>query len=284
MLSYRHGFHAGNFADVFKHTLLLAVLDYLKRKAKPLAYIDTHAGAGGYDLATEFAQKTREYADGIGRLWSDAVSGEEAPEAVRRYLDRLHALNPDGHLRHYPGSPALARMLLGPEDRLWLFERHRNECAALQNWSADDRRITVRQEDGYTGCIGLLPPPSKRALLLMDPAYEVKTEDGDAVKSLQAAHRRFATGVFLLWYPVVERRRAERMIEALLATGIRRIERYELGREPDRDGHGMTASGMVVINPPFVLSAQMATALPWLAERLGDDGGGWWRSETLVGE
>lgn len=280
MLSYRHGFHAGNFADVVKHTLLVAVLDYLGRKDKPLVYIDTHAGAGSYDLGSEFAQKKREYESGIGRLWDVA----DAPAAVARYLDCIRTTNGGGDLAHYPGSPALARQLLKPADRLVLFERHGNEAEALRNWTADDRRLTVREEDGFEGCIGLLPPPTRRALLLIDPAYEIKSDYVQVVKTLAAAHRRFATGVYMLWYPVVERSRVERMLEALVATGIRRIERFELRIAPDRDGFGMTASGVVVINPPFVLGEQMDAALPWLADRLGEPGEGSFRSETLVGE
>lgn len=280
MLSYRHGFHAGNFADVLKHTVLLAVLDHLGRKPKPLAYIDTHAGAGSYDLRSEFAQKKREYESGIGRLW-DVVG---APLAVARYLECVRSGNAGGALERYPGSPAIARQLLTAADRLILFERHANEADALRGWAAGDRRLTVREEDGFAGCIGLLPPPSRRALLLMDPAYEIKSDYEQVVKTLAVAHRRFATGVYMIWYPVVERVRVERMLAAIKATGIRRVQRFELGLQADREGFGMTASGVVVINPPFVLEGQMAQALPWLAECLGEAGEGSFRNETLVGE
>jgi len=280
MLSYRHGFHAGNFADALKHTLLVAVLDYLGRKAKPLAYIDTHAGAGSYDLGSDFAQKRREYESGIGRLWNVV----DAPAAVSHYLDCIRRANAGGNLECYPGSPAIARQLLTEADRLILFERHGNEAEALRHWAVGDRRLTVREEDGFAGCIGLLPPPAKRALLLIDPAYEIKSDYERVVRTLAAAHRRFANGVYMLWYPVVERARVKSMIEGIKATGIRRIQRFELGIAADRDGFGMTASGVVVINPPFVLGDQMAEALPWLADRLGESGQGWCRSEILVGE
>lgn len=280
MLSYRHGFHAGNFADVLKHTLLVTVLDHLGRKSKPLSYIDTHAGAGSYDLGSDFAQKKREYENGIGRLW-DVV---DAPTAVARYLDCVRTANDGAALERYPGSPAIARHLLKAADRLVLFERHGNEAEALRSWAAGDRRVTVREEDGFAGCIGLLPPPSRRALLLIDPAYEIKSDYDQVIKTLAAAHRRFATGVSMLWYPVVERFRVERMLAALVATGMRRVQRFELGTQADQDGFGMTASGVVVINPPFVLESQMAEALPWLADRLGESGQGSFVSETLVGE
>lgn len=280
MLSYRHGFHAGNFSDVLKHTLLLAVLEHLGRKPKPLVYIDTHAGAGSYDLGSDFAQKKREYESGIGRLW-DVI---DAPVAVARYIECVRSDNAGGDLECYPGSPAIARHLLTEADRLILFERHGNEADALRVWAVGDRRVTVREEDGFAGCIGLLPPPGRRALLLMDPAYEVKSDYEQVVKTLAAAHRRFATGVYMLWYPVVERIRVERMLAALVATGIRRVQRFELGIKAERDGFGMTASGVVVINPPFVLEAQMAEALPWLADRLAESGQGSFLGETLVGE
>ena len=280
MLSYRHGFHAGNFADVLKHMVLLAVLDHLGRKPKALFYIDTHAGAGSYDLSSDFAQKKREYESGIGRLW-DVI---DAPVAVARYLECVRDANDGAALERYPGSPAIARHLLKAADRLILFERHGNEAEALRTWAASDRRVTVREEDGLAGCIGLLPPPSRRALLLIDPAYEIKSDYEQVVKTLAAAHRRFATGVYMLWYPVVERSRVERMLAAIKATGMRRVQRFELGIKADQDGFGMTACGVVVINPPFVLEAQMAEALPWLANRLGESGQGYFRSEALVGE
>jgi 23S rRNA (adenine2030-N6)-methyltransferase len=203
---------------------------------------------------------------------------------VSRYLACVRRFNAGAELKCYPGSPALAREVLREADRLILFERHGNEAAALRDWAAGDRRSTVREEDGFEGCMGLLPPPSRRALLLIDPAYELKSDYAQVVKTLAAAHRRFATGVFMLWYPVVDRDRVERMMAAVKATGIRRVQRFELGIRADRDGFGMTASGLLLINPPFVLEEQMAETLPWLADRLGDPGAGWWRSETLVGE
>ncbi len=278
MLSYRHGFHAGNFADVLKHVVLVEVLDYLKRKPKPLAYIDTHAGAGSYDLGSAFAQKKREFEGGIGRLWG----GDPGP--VARYLECVRTVNPDGKLAHYPGSPAIARALLDGDDRLVLFERHGNEATALREWAAGEARVTVREEDGYGGCIGLLPPASRRGVLLMDPSYELASDDDRVVRTLAAAHRRFATGVYLLWYPVVRRARAQALIAALCATGIRRIERHELGIAADSEGFGMTASGMVVINPPHVLAGRMAEILPWLAARLSKNQDAHYVSETLVGE
>jgi len=194
MLSYRHGFHAGNHADVLKHCVLVAILDYLKQKPAPVTYVDTHAGAGGYDLTGDFARKNREFDTGVGRLWSMPAP----PAPVARYLERVRMHNPDGQLTRYPGSPSLARDCLGPEDRLVLFERHGREAEALRAHCAGDARVQVREEDGFRGCLGLLPPPSRRGLLLIDPAFELKTDYEQVVRTLAGAVRRFATSTFAL--------------------------------------------------------------------------------------
>lgn len=277
MLSYRHAFHAGNFADVFKHVVLLAVLDYLKRKCRPVSYIETHAGAGQYDLQAEFARKREEFRGGVGQI----LAAEGAPPAVARYLDCVRRFNADGELLSYPGSPVLARMALAPDDPMNLFELHPADARALQANMAGRRHMLVRQEDGFKGCVGLLPPPSRRGLLLMDPAYEVKTDYDQVVTVLQHAYRRFATGVYALWYPVVERPRIDRLRAELVATGISAMECWEFGIAPDSSGFGMTASGMVVVNPPFTLRQTLAESLPWLAARLAPNGQGWWRHRVL---
>ena len=277
MLSYRHSFHAGNHADVLKHLVLVRILDYLARKDKPLCYLDTHAGAGGYSLRGEQALKNREFETGIGRLWGRA----DLPAPLAAYVGLVRRFNPGPDLLHYPGSPWLARQLLRPADRLFLHERHPADCAALGDQSADDRRVKVSCGDGYQGCIALLPPRERRGLVLIDPPYELKGDYRQAVETLREAHRRFSTGVYALWYPVVERARVEGMERALRATGIPRLDRYELAVAPDRRGHGMTGSGLLVVNPPWGLREEMETCLPWLVRDLSGDGGGC-RVECLV--
>lgn len=277
MLSYRHSFHAGNHADVLKHLVLARILAYLVRKDKPLCYLDTHAGAGGYALQGVQAQKNREYETGIGRLWER----DDLPVPLADYVELVRRFNPGTELQYYPGSPWLARQLLRPTDRLFLHELHPADCAALREHSAGDRRVKVSCADGYQGCIALVPPMERRGLVLIDPSFELKSDYRKAIETLHQAYKRFATGVYALWYPVVERARVESMERALRATGIPRVDRYELAIAPDRRGHGMSASGLLVVNPPWGLRGEMEACLPWLARELAGAGGGC-RAEAMV--
>ncbi len=278
MLSYRHAFHAGNPADVLKHLVLFKLLVYLMRKDKPLCYIDTHAGAGGYDLDSAEAEKNHEYAAGIGRLWS----ATDLPEGLADYLALVKEYNPHGQLQRYPGSPWIARTLLRATDRLFLYELHPAEISRLQKTMAGDRRIKIYQQDGYEAVTSLLPPQERRGLVLIDPPYECKQDYTRVVKFLQLAVRRFATGVYALWYPVVDRARIQYLEKVLTASGIRRIQLYELGVSPDRPGYGMTASGLVVINGPWGLQEDLQGLLTVLQSRLAP--AGHTRIVELVGE
>ena len=269
MLSYLHGFHAGNHADVLKHVVLVSILTRLIEKTKPVRYIETHAGAGGYDLRSAAAQKNREYANGIGRL----VDIDDAPAAVTRLVDLVRLYNRGPALHYYPGSPQLASSLLRANDRLYLFELHGAEHAALTRKLGADGRVIALREDGLRGCIGLVPPPERRALLFVDPSYEVKDEHERVVAALANAHRRFATGVYAVWYPVIDRRWVGRLERAVRAQLGARIALYELCVRGDGHGRGLTGSGMIVVNPPWTLDDDMHAALPWLAERLAIDDG-----------
>lgn len=271
MLSYLHGYHAGGHADVLKHVVLVAMLAQLTAKDKPLRFVDTHAGAGGYDLRSAAAQKNREYLDGIGKLWNTA----DAPAPVARWLELVRRYN-DGaqKLVQYPGSPWLARECLRPTDSLYLFELHPAEHRVLEQKLGADRRVTVLRQNGLDGCIGLVPPPERRALVLIDPSYELKDEHSDVLDALGKAHRRFSTGTYAIWYPVLERRWVQRLERAVRATGIEPLALYELCVSPDGNGRGLTGSGMVVVNPPWKLGEEMEDALPWLARELGVDGRG----------
>ena len=278
MFSYRHGFHAGNFADVLKHHIQVEIISYLQKKDAPFDYIDTHAGAGLYRLQSEMAQKNQEYLNGIGKLY-----GEASPPALAPYLELVAALNPDG-LRQYPGSPMVAAQLLRPQDKAWLFELHPSEVENLRHNFAGRRQCRVREEDGFVGLAALLPTQSRRALVLIDPPYEQKADYQRVVSALTLIHRKMATATVALWYPVVSRAQVDAMTRQIAATGIRKIELFELGVRADSEGHGMTASGMIVVNPPWTLRAQMDALLPELAARLSEDGGLHYRCETLVGE
>jgi 23S rRNA (adenine2030-N6)-methyltransferase len=276
MLSYLHGYHAGNHADVLKHTVLTALLARLVVKDKPLRYIDSHAGAGGYELRSAAARKNREHEGGVTKLW-DAT---EAPTAVARWLGLAQRYNGGGPLARYPGSPWFARQSLRPSDDLYLFELHPAEHRALSKACEGDRRVRVLREDGLVASIGLVPPPSKRALLLVDPSYELRDEHRGVIDAVVKAHKRFATGVIAVWYPVIERRWVERYERALRATGIGEIATYELVIARERPGGGLTGSGVFVVNSPWQLGNELREALPWLVERLGVDGGASHRLRT----
>ncbi len=278
VLSYRHSFHAGNFADVLKHTVLVEILQHLKRKDKPFDYIDTHAGAGLYDLQSAEAAKLGEYRDGIGRLNAD-----EWPE-LKEFLQLVARFNPAGGLVAYPGSPVIAQQLMRNQDRASLFELHPADLEALQRNIGRDRRIHVYNENGHQGLLRLLPPPSRRVVVLLDPSYEVKTEYRQLQQTLEKAWRKFSGGVYALWYPVIERQRTEDFIDAIAGSGIRDIQCFELGVAADAPGHGMTACGMLVVNPPWTLQGTMSELLPRLSRTLAQGPGAFSRVEVLVPE
>lgn len=270
MLSYLHAFHAGNHADVLKHVVLVALLDTLTAKGKPLRYVETHAGAGGYDLRAPPAQRNREHEHGVGRIWG----ARGAPAAVARWLELVREHNAGAaEPGRYPGSPWFARRLLRDGDSIFLFELHPAEHRLLERACAEDPRVRVQRADGLRGCTGLVPPPERRGLVFVDPSYETADEHRLVIDALAKAHRRFATGVYAVWYPVIERRWVERFERAIRAAGLEPLHRYELTVAPDAHGRGLTGSGMLVVNPPWKLGDTVAAALPWLADRLGASGG-----------
>lgn len=280
MLSYRHAFHAGNFADVLKHWVLIECLEYLKQKEKPFVYYDTHSGPGMYALDSDYAQKNQEFKTGISLLWDQA----DLPKGLLQYCDCIRTQNPDDTLRHYPGSPSIAQALMREWDRLTLCELHRTEHEILSGQFAHDKRSEVWNEDGLNRTLKLLPPRERRGIVLIDPSYEMKEDYERVVEFLQAAHRKFAQGVYLLWYPVVERERIDRLEAALINSGIRNITLFELGIQADTEARGMTSSGMIVINPPWTLKQSIDDGLDYLAKKLKVDGFSTLRSEVLVGE
>lgn len=264
MLSYRHQFHAGSHADVLKHLVLVYVIEYLKQKDKPFLYLDTHAGAGRYDLSADHQHTNKEFQHGIARL----LDAPEPPEALLPYLDFIKYYNPGG-LLHYPGSPEIAGLLLRPQDRIACFELHPADYQSLSDLLSHRKNTTISQSDGFAGLKALLPPMEKRAVVLIDPSYEIKKDYSDVVTALQQAYKRFATGVYLLWYPVVERERINQLSRAITQSGFKEVLQTELLVAEDSDDFGMTGSGMIVINPPFQLKEHLESVLPFVKKVLG---------------
>ena len=271
MLSYRHAFHAGNHADMLKHFVLWLVLDYFNRKDKPYWYIDTHAGAGLYDLSGGEAQKVGEYRDGIARL----ITAEKLPDALSAFRARLQAMLPQAGL--YCGSPWLAQAETRETDKLRLFELHPADCRHLQNnmeTAGLKRRGIIRQEDGFQGLIALLPPPTRRAVVLIDPPYEQKQDYARVAHTLKEARKRFEQGCYLVWYPCLSREESRKLPEQLQKLSPDNFLQTELYvKQPARDGFGMHGSGMFVINPPYLLAEQLRDSLPVLTKLLAQDAG-----------
>lgn len=277
MLSYRHAFHAGNPADVLKHSIVALIASYLVQKDKPFLYLETHAGGGDYDLDSEPALETGEHREGIARLWGRS----DLPPALQPYLDVVKALNSSGKLRRYPGSPRIARHYLRPSDRMELFELHPAEHRLLSRRFAGDRRVAVHRQDGFAALKTLLPPPERRAFVLLDPAYEVKTDYRTVVEALWAGYRRFATGVYALWYPILPSRTAAGLQQALTDAGIQKVLAAELRTRPPDTPIGMSGSGLLIVNPPWRLEQQLTELLPWLANELSPSRQGSWRLQWL---
>lgn len=272
MLSYRHAFHAGNHADVLKHVVLTETLGYLLGKPGPLWYIDTHAGVGQYRLNPKPPAGQAEWLNGIARLWGDAT----LPAALAPYLDRVRALNAGGKLRHYPGSPRLAADLLRPTDKAWLYELQPSDFPLLQAHFRERPDVHCSKADGFDALRGLLPPAPRRALVFIDPSYELQSDYDRLVETLEDALRRFETGCYLVWYPVVQRAEALELPSRLRRlgspSGPARWLRAELRVQAQPvGGYGLYGSGMFVINPPWTLPAMLQQVLPWLTQRLALD-------------
>ena len=266
MLAYRHAFHAGNHADVLKHITLLLVLRYMNQKDKPYRMIDTHAGAGGYSLEGQYAQKKGEYLQGVARLWAR----DDLPEAVADYMALVRQFNPDGMLEQYPGSPAFAQMLLRSQDQLRLFERHPTDHRILEAYLGGVRGAEVKDTDGFEGLKGQVPPSSRRAVVLMDPSYEGHGDYPKVIASLREAILRFPEGVYMVWYPQVSKLEAAqlpRRLEGLAPKGW--LHARLTVQQPDSQGFGLAGSGMFILNPPYTLHAQLLEVLPYLTEVLG---------------
>lgn len=282
-MNYRHAFHAGNFADVVKHIILTRILAYLMRKDAAFRVIDTHAGVGLYDLLGDEAGRTAEWREGIARLMA-AQLPEPAAGLVAPYLAAITAQNPDGQLRYYPGSPYITRHMLRDQDRLMALELHPADAQALRENFAGDFQTRVTELDGWAAMGTHLPPKEKRGLVLVDPPFEIKGEFERMTQALVRAHARWPGGTYAFWYPIKDPRDVQSYVKALRATSIAKILRLELTIRQPSTPPRLHGTGMVVVNPPFVLEEEMHTLLPILAELLADEGRGRFHIEWIRGE
>ena len=275
-MNYRHAFHAGNFADVHKHVVLLALLERLKRKPKPLLYLDTHAGRGSYDLRAEDATRSGESREGIARLAGRPVRSAD----LLRYLQATHAAG--AAPTHYPGSPLIALGALREGDRAVLVEQQPAEAQALQQATSRMHDVSIVCGDGYAALKTYLPPRENRGLVLIDPPYEADTEFADAERALRFGLSRWPNGVFALWYPIKAGAQSQRLNAALQASGLRKLLRLELTVRPADSPIGLNGSGLVIANPPWKFDAEVREALDELHTAL--EGKGASRVDWLVDE
>jgi len=273
-VNYRHIYHAGNFADVLKHAVLALCIEYLQRKEKPFCVLDTHAGLGAYDLSQDEAQRTGEFHDGISRILADP----DAPEVLAPYLDIVRRMNQgaigeDGSVRHYPGSPWVARQMLREDDRLIGCELHPDDFEVLADNFARDRQSAMFHQDAYQGLRAHLPPRERRGLVLIDPPFEVRDEFGQILRGLVQAFKRFSQGTYMIWYPIKDRQSVDAFwagLDETVACEALQVELYvkPLGEE------GLPGTGLAILNPPYVLTEQLGPLLPYLAEKLAIMGSG----------
>jgi 23S rRNA (adenine2030-N6)-methyltransferase len=276
-MNYRHAFHAGNFADVFKHILLARMLDYMTRKAAPLRFIDTHAGIGRYDLTGKEAQRSGEWRDGVARL-KDAAPSPAIKALLEPYLKALGSLDAQGRTKSYPGSPAIAQELLRAQDRLALCELHPEDRAALVVQMGHDGRLSIVEIDAYVALNAWLPPKERRGLVLIDPPYEEVGEPKRVTAALARALAKWPTGTYVLWRPIKDRRDDARFLNSIAAIGAPNILQMELDvghiAPTTNAPHPLTRTGLLVVNPPHILIDEARALLPWLAGLLAREGHG----------
>ena len=264
MLAYRHAFHAGNHADVLKHCVLQQILMYMNQKDKPYWVIDTHAGAGMYSLTSDYANTKSEYLDGVARLWDC----DDLPSVLREYMNLIQLCNNKGDWSLYPGSPEVIRRTIRADDRMRLFELHPTDFEILQENFERDRQAKLFNSDGFASLKALLPPPTRRAVIFMDPPYEIKTDYPKVVDALEEGLARFAEGVYVIWYPILTRGDHIRMLESLRKLSEKTLNIAMTVQQPDEKGFGMLGSGLFIINPPWTLKDTMQDIMPYLVEKL----------------
>jgi 23S rRNA (adenine2030-N6)-methyltransferase len=282
-MNYRHAFHAGNFADVFKHAILCRVLVHLREKPAAFRIIDTHAGAGVYDLTAVEAGKTGEWRDGIARLLSAKIN-PDIRQLLAPYLDAVAACNPPERLTTYPGSPAIARSLLRRQDRLIACELEPRAAAALARNLHGDVRVKTIAIDGWTALSAYVPPKERRGIVLVDPPFEQPDDFAQIMRGLENAHRKWPTGIYLLWYPIKEPGEVTAFTRRLARSGIAKILRVELNVAPKADATKLQGAGLIVVNPPWTLESELSRLLPALAAALGREEKGGAKLDWLAGE
>lgn len=282
-MNYDHAYHAGNFADVVKHAVMVRVIEYLKRKDKPFRVIDTHAGAGLYDLSSERAQKTGEWATGIGRLVGASLP-RQAAELLAPYLACVEKFNPANELTLYPGSPEIVRHLLRGRDRMTAIELEPNAAFELKNRFSNDYQTRVIELDGWLALGAHVPPKERRGFVIVDPPYEIDDEFGRILDGLQKAWKRWPDGIYAFWYPVKDMAEIARFHDALRAAGIPSILDATLTIRAPLHFPRLDGSGMILVNPPYTLEEELRIMLPALRDVLALDDGAKWSVEWLAGE
>jgi 23S rRNA (adenine2030-N6)-methyltransferase len=272
-MNYRHEFHAGNFADVVKHAVLARIVSYLREKPAPFRVVDTHAGAGFYDLGGEKAARTGEWREGIGRLLR-AKLAPDVRDLLAPYLDAVAALNPDGRIRLYPGSPLLVRAWLRPGDRLIACELEPHAATALVENLKSSTRAKAVAIDGWVALSAYIPPKERRGLVLIDPPYEVPDEFSRLADALQKAHRKWPGGIYLVWYPIKDRVGPDALAKRLKAQGIAKILRAEMTLTKVPASDRLMGTGLIMVNPPWTLESELAVLLPALVRAMAPDQGG----------
>ena len=280
-MNYRHAFHAGNFADVFKHIVEARILTHLREKTAPFRVIDTHAGEGLYDLAGEQASRTGEWRDGIGRLAGAALPADAAA-LMASYFSALHACNRPGELRYYPGSPVLARHLLRPQDRLVACELEPHAAAVLSRELRAWRAAKVVRIDGWIALSAYVPAKERRGLVIVDPAFEEPDDLIRLADGVAAAYRKWPTGIYLLWYPIKGHDDHHRVGNMVRRAGVQKCLRAEFAVAAPRPATQLTACGVIVVNPPWRLAAEIETIAPALLDALGRDSGRGYRLDDLA--
>jgi 23S rRNA (adenine2030-N6)-methyltransferase len=283
-MNYRHGFHAGNFADVFKHALLARLILYLTRKETPFRIIDTHAGEGAYDLSSDEAERTGEWRSGVGRLADLSAVDASTRDLLAPYLDIVGPLDAEGRPQLYPGSPLIATRLLRAQDRAIFCELRPDAFAALQARFARDKRVKTIHLDGYLGLSAFVPPKERRGLVLVDPPFEQRDEAERMLASFLDAHRKWPTGIYALWRPIKDDAQSRAFVERLRASGVKKILRLDLSVGGAAEDQKLRRTSLVVVNPPFTFAQEARSLAAFLAERLARGEGAGFEIEHMGGE